>query len=95
MIDRQTVYQIADYAIRKYAASCIVDASEARLRAAWATADHWAEQMPDDDDIEAEVDRINEEYLAQTARQAVVHWLRYGWARERIARRKEMEAMSR
>lgn len=94
MIDRETVYQIADYAIKEYAASRIVEANEARMRAAWATADHWAQEHIGC--IQEEIGRIQEEYFAQTTSQSVLHWLRDGWARERIARRKQiMEAMKR
>lgn len=95
MIDRALVEKMARFAVRNYAS----DPEECNIcreiSAVFATVDEFTPALPSHDDIEAEIDAINDMYLAQTARRAVVHWLREGWARERIARRKEMEAMSR
>lgn len=95
MIDRALVEKMARFAVRTYAEDseeCIVCRETS---AVLATVDQFTPAQPSHDDIETEIDAINAMYLAQTARQAVVHWLRTSWAKERIAWRKEREANSR
>jgi len=89
MIDRETVAKIAQFAI-----GCFGE-GYTPINAVLATVDEFTPEQPSHDDIEAEIDAINATYLAQTARQAVVHWLRESWAKERISWRKHLEANSR
>lgn len=95
MIDREMVAKIARFAIEAYEEGCSMDFPTSKSDAVLAAVDEFTPAQPSHEDIEAEVDAINEMYLAQTARQAVVHWLREGWAKERIAWRKHLEANSR
>ena len=95
MIDRETVRKIAEAAIEAYQSCGLVDIEATKAEAVLATVDEFTLPEPTDDDIAAEIERINMEYLAQSARQAVLHYRREGWAKERIAWRKEREANSR
>lgn len=95
MIDRALIGKIALAAIEAYLSCEIVDIDAAKVEAALRTVDQFTPAEIAGDEVDAEIDRINAEYLAQTARQAVLHYLREGWAKERIAWRKEREANSR
>ena len=95
MIDRNLVAKIADHAIEAYQSCGLIDIEAAKTEAVLATVDKFTPDEPSTDDIEAEIDAIDAMYFSQNARQAVVHYYREGWAKERIAWRKHLEANSR
>lgn len=79
MIYRELVAKIAQFAINRFRGG------DSLTSAVLATVEEFTPDEPTGDEIEAEIDRINMEYLAQSARQAVVHWMRESWAKEREA----------
>lgn len=95
MIDRALVEKIARAAIVAYQESGLLGTEAATTEAVLQTVDAFTPAPPSHDEIEDEIDRINMEYLALNARQAVLHYLREGWAKERIAWRKHLEGHSR
>jgi len=95
MIDREIVAKIARFTIQELRASKEDCIDRRETAAVLSTVDEFSSPEPTGDEIAAEIERINMEYLAQNARKAVLHYLREGWAKERIARRKEREANSR